>query len=71
MIHLTLFVGDALAGNDAVDQARTFQEILKFDNIKVYNTQKIDLSNYPQGFYHLSIFEDEKKLNSYKLNLIK
>ena len=29
--HLTLFVGDALAGNDAVDQARTFQEILKFD----------------------------------------
>jgi len=29
--HLTLFVGDALAGNDAVDQAKAFQEILKFD----------------------------------------
>jgi fused signal recognition particle receptor len=29
--HLTLFVGDALAGNDAVDQARMFQEIMKFD----------------------------------------
>ncbi len=29
--HLTLFVGDALAGNDAVDQARIFQELLKFD----------------------------------------
>ena len=29
--HLTLFVGDALAGNDAVDQARIFQEIMKFD----------------------------------------
>lgn len=29
--HLTLFVGDALAGNDAVDQAKMFQEMLKFD----------------------------------------
>ena len=29
--HLTLFVGDALAGNDAVDQAKMFQELLKFD----------------------------------------
>ena len=29
--HLVLFVGDALAGNDAVDQAVQFQEILKFD----------------------------------------
>lgn len=29
--HLTLFVGDALAGNDAVDQAKMFQEIMKFD----------------------------------------
>ena len=29
--HLTLFVGDSLAGNDAVDQARMFQEIMKFD----------------------------------------
>ncbi|MDP6870103.1 MAG: signal recognition particle-docking protein FtsY [Candidatus Poseidoniaceae archaeon] len=29
--HLTLFVGDALAGNDAVDQAKSFQEMLKFD----------------------------------------
>jgi fused signal recognition particle receptor len=29
--HLTLFVGDALAGNDAVDQAKAFQQILKFD----------------------------------------
>jgi fused signal recognition particle receptor len=29
--HLTLFIGDALAGNDAVDQAKAFQEILKFD----------------------------------------
>jgi fused signal recognition particle receptor len=29
--HLTLFVGDALAGNDAVDQARIFQELLKVD----------------------------------------
>ena len=29
--HLTLFVGDALAGNDAVDQARNFQQMLKFD----------------------------------------
>ena len=29
--HLTLFVGDALAGNDAVDQAKIFQEMLKFD----------------------------------------
>jgi len=29
--HLTLFVGDALAGNDAVDQAVMFQEMLKFD----------------------------------------
>jgi fused signal recognition particle receptor len=29
--HLVLFVGDALAGNDAVDQAVQFQEILNFD----------------------------------------
>ena len=29
--HLTLFVGDALAGNDAVDQAKNFQDMLKFD----------------------------------------
>ena len=29
--HLTLFVGDALAGHDAVDQAKMFQEIMKFD----------------------------------------
>jgi fused signal recognition particle receptor len=29
--HLTLFIGDALAGNDVVDQAKAFQEILKFD----------------------------------------
>ena len=28
--HLTLFVGDALAGNDAVDQAKNFQDMLKF-----------------------------------------
>ena len=28
---MTLFVGDALAGNDAVDQARNFQQMLKFD----------------------------------------
>lgn len=29
--HLTLFVGDALAGNDAVDQAKVFQQLLQFD----------------------------------------
>jgi fused signal recognition particle receptor len=29
--HLVLFVGDALAGNDAVDQAVEFQKILDFD----------------------------------------
>ena len=29
--HLTLFVGDALAGNDAVDQAKIFQKLLEFD----------------------------------------
>ena len=29
--HLVVFVGDALAGNDAVDQARTFQEAVGFD----------------------------------------
>jgi fused signal recognition particle receptor len=29
--HLTIFVGDALAGNDAVDQARTFEEAVGFD----------------------------------------
>ncbi len=29
--HLTLFVGDALAGNDAVDQAKMFQQLLKYD----------------------------------------
>jgi len=29
--HLVLFVGDALAGNDAVDQAVEFQRMLKFD----------------------------------------
>jgi len=29
--HLTLFVGDSLAGNDAVEQARMFQSLLKFD----------------------------------------
>lgn len=29
--HLVLFVGDALAGNDAVDQAVQFQNILSFD----------------------------------------
>ena len=29
--HLVLFVGDALAGNDAVEQAVEFQQILKFD----------------------------------------
>jgi len=29
--HLTLFVGDSLAGNDAVEQAKMFQEIMRFD----------------------------------------
>lgn len=29
--HLTLFVGDSLAGNDAVEQAMMFQSMLKFD----------------------------------------
>ena len=29
--HIVLFVGDALAGNDAVEQARTFQSFLNFD----------------------------------------
>ncbi len=29
--HLVLFVGDALAGNDAVEQAIEFQKMLKFD----------------------------------------
>ena len=29
--HLTLFVGDALAGNDAVDQVVMFQRMLRFD----------------------------------------
>ena len=29
--HLVLFVGDALAGNDAVEQAVEFQRMLKFD----------------------------------------
>jgi fused signal recognition particle receptor len=29
--HLVLFVGDALAGNDAVEQAVQFQKILNFD----------------------------------------
>ncbi|MEK9730624.1 MAG: signal recognition particle-docking protein FtsY [Candidatus Poseidoniales archaeon] len=29
--HLTLFVGDSLAGNDAVEQAMMFQSLLKFD----------------------------------------
>jgi fused signal recognition particle receptor len=29
--HLVLFVGDALAGNDAVEQAKEFQKMLKFD----------------------------------------
>jgi len=29
--HLVLFVGDALAGNDAVEQAIEFQRMLKFD----------------------------------------
>ncbi len=29
--HLVVFVGDALAGNDAVEQARTFQEAVGFD----------------------------------------
>ena len=29
--HLTLFVGDSLAGNDAVEQARMFQSMLQFD----------------------------------------
>ena len=29
--HLVLFVGDALAGNDAVDQAKMFQELMRFD----------------------------------------
>jgi len=29
--HLTLFVGDSLAGNDAVEQANMFQEIMRFD----------------------------------------
>jgi len=29
--HLTLFVGDSLAGNDAVEQAKMFQEIMQFD----------------------------------------
>lgn len=29
--HLTLFVGDSLAGNDAVEQAKMFQDIMQFD----------------------------------------
>jgi fused signal recognition particle receptor len=29
--HIVLFVGDALAGNDAVEQAVEFQKMLKFD----------------------------------------
>ena len=35
--HLTLFVGDSLAGNDAVDQARMFQEIMQFDGAVLTN----------------------------------
>ena len=31
MSHLVLFVADALAGNDAVLQAKEFQKILEFD----------------------------------------
>ena len=29
--NLTLFIGDALAGNDAVEQAKTFNEVVGFD----------------------------------------
>ena len=29
--HLVLFVADALAGNDAVEQAKVFQGMLRFD----------------------------------------
>ena len=29
--HLVLFVADALAGNDAVEQAKVFQSMLRFD----------------------------------------
>ena len=29
--HLVLFVADALAGNDAIEQATVFQEMLDFD----------------------------------------
>ena len=47
------------------------QEILSLNNINDLNLLEIDLSLYPQGFYHFSIFEDNNKLYSYKLSLTK
>ena len=47
------------------------QEILNFENIEALNIQQINLSNYPNGCYHLSIFENNNKLISHKLNLVK
>jgi len=47
------------------------QEILSLNNINDLNLLEIDLSLYPQGFYHFSIFEDNNKLYSHKLSLTK
>ncbi len=47
------------------------QEILSLNNINDLNLLEIDLSLYPQGFYHFSIFEDNSKLYSHKLSLTK
>jgi len=47
------------------------QEILNINNINDLNLLEIDLSLYPQGFYHFSIFEDNNKLYSHKLSLTK
>ena len=40
--HLVLFVADALAGNDAVEQAKVFQSMLRFDGAVLISKMDTD-----------------------------
>ena len=47
------------------------QEILSYENLNNTEIKEIDLSNFSQGFYHFSIFENNNKLSSQKISLVK
>ena len=45
------------------------KEVISLDN--TINISNIDMSKFVNGIYHFSIFENDKKLHSYKFSLIK